>query len=594
MIDSGATALFINKHFVQCHHIICSLLPNTIALHNIDGSKNKAGLLTHFARLTLTIGSWNEPTDFLVTDLGLKDIILGLLWLKKVNPTIDWDSGEMEILNSPEQFTPSLPHILEANCSECRAWIKAGIITDASNEIWVCAGYTLSTKLAIKAGEGKAKRTFEELVPKEYRCHAKVFMETESHQLPKHQPWDHTIDLKPNAPETLKTKVYPMPINKQKTLDQFIQENLEKGYIVPSKSPMASPVFFVKKKTSDLRLIQDYWKLNSITVKNRYPLPLAMDIVNKLWDAKIFTKFDVCWGYHNIRIKEGDEWKAAFITNQGLFEPCVMFFGLTNSPATFQALMNAIFADLIAEGKVAVYLDDILIWSTTLEEHQKIVHKVLRRLEEHDLYLQLKKCEFEQSHVDYLGLVISPGKVSIDPVKVQAVRDWTPPTKLKEVRSFIGFANFYRRFIKDFSKICQLLHDLTKKDVPFIWGPAQQATFDTLKAAFTSTSVLAIWSPTRPTRIEVDASEFAIGRVILQKCDDLDSLWHPIAFRSASFKEAKCNYEIWNREMLAITKALEDWRQFLAGLDDPFEIWTDHRNLEFWRTTQHLTHCQAC
>jgi hypothetical protein len=361
MIDSGASALFVSKHFVQHHYIICSPLPDTIALHNIDGFKNKAESLTHFARLTLMIGSWNEPTDFLVTDLGPKDIILGLPWLKKVNPTIDWDSSEMEIPNSPEQFTPSLFHILEANCSECQAWIKAGIITDASDEIWVCAGYTLSIKLAVEAGEGKAKKTFAELVPKEYQCHAKVFSETESHRLPKHQPWDHMIDLKSDAPETLKSKVYPMPINEQKTLNQFIKVNLEKGYIVPSKSPMASSIFFVKKKTGDLRLIQDYRKLNSITVKNHYPLPLSLDIINKLRDAKIFTKFDVCWGYHNVRIKEGNEWKAAFITNQGLFEPRVMFFGLTNLPATFQALMNIIFADLIAEGKVAVYLDDILI-----------------------------------------------------------------------------------------------------------------------------------------------------------------------------------------------------------------------------------------
>jgi hypothetical protein len=255
IIDSGATALFISKRFVQRHHIICSPLPNTIALHNIDGSKNKARSLTHFARLTLTIGSWNEPTNFLITDLGPKDIILGLPWLKKVNPTIDWDSSEMEIPNSLEQFTPFPPHVLEANRLECQAWIKAGIITDASNEIWVYTGYTLSTKLAMKAGEGKAKKTFEELVLKEYQRYAKVFSETESYRLPKHQPWDHTIDLKPNAPETLKMKVYPMPINKQKTLNQFIQENLEKGYIIPSKSLMALPVFFVKKKTGNLRLI---------------------------------------------------------------------------------------------------------------------------------------------------------------------------------------------------------------------------------------------------------------------------------------------------------------------------------------------------
>ena len=160
-----------------------------------------------------------------------------------------------------------------------------------------------------------------------------------------------------------------MPINEQEALNQFLDENLAKGYIVPSKSPMASPVFFVKKKDGKLRLIQDYRKLNDITVKNHYPLPLASDIINKLKGAKIFTKFDVRWGYHNVRIKEGDEWKAAFVTNRGLFEPRVMFFGLTNSPATFQALMNAIFADLIAEGKVAVYLDDILIWSSDLPEH---------------------------------------------------------------------------------------------------------------------------------------------------------------------------------------------------------------------------------
>jgi hypothetical protein len=168
MIDSGATALFVSKCFVQCHYIICSPLPNTIVLHNINGSKNKAGLLIHFACLILMIGSWNEPTNFLITNLGPEDIILRLPWLKKVNPIIDWDSGEMEIPNSPEQFTPLSPYILEANRSECRAWIKAGIITDTFDENWVCAGYTLSTELAIKASEGKVKKTFEELIPKEY------------------------------------------------------------------------------------------------------------------------------------------------------------------------------------------------------------------------------------------------------------------------------------------------------------------------------------------------------------------------------------------------------------------------------------------
>lgn len=231
---------------------------------------------------------------------------------------------------------------------------------------------------------------------------------------------------------------------------------------------MVSLVFFVKKKNGELRLIQDYRKLNELTVQNWYPLPLATDIINKLKGAKIFTKFDIRWGYHNVRIQEGDEWKATFVTNRGLFEPKVIFFGLTNSPATFQSLMNTIFADLIAEGKVAVYLDNILIWSNDLSEHHKIVHEVLERLAKHDLYLRPEKCEFEKSKVEYLGLVISEGQVVMDLTKVKAVAEWPTPKSLKEVRGFIGFANFYRRFIKNFSKLARPLHDLTKKDVPFI------------------------------------------------------------------------------------------------------------------------------
>lgn len=304
------------------------------------------------------------------------------------------------------------------------------MLEEATEELWCAAGFTYSTELAAEAHQAKPKKTFNEMVPEEYRQYAKVFSEPDSERLPEHKPYDHTIDLKPDAPETIRSKVYPMPVNEQAELDAFLDENLRKGYIVPSKSPMASPVFFVKKKDGKLRMVQDYQKLNDITVKNRYPLPLASDIINRLRQSKYFTKFDVRWGYNNIRIKEGDEWKAAFTTNRGLFEPRVMFFGLTNSPATFQALMNSIFGDLIAAGKVAVYLDDILIFSDTREEHRRVTHEVLRRLQEHDLFLRPEKCKFEQTEIEYLGLVIRQGEVSMDPIKVQAVRDWPTPTEL--------------------------------------------------------------------------------------------------------------------------------------------------------------------
>ncbi|EEB88901.1 hypothetical protein MPER_13072, partial [Moniliophthora perniciosa FA553] len=431
----------------------------------------------------------------------------------------------------------------------------------------------------------------EEIVPAEFHQYRKVFSEEESYRLPEHKPYDHTIDLKPDAPETIRSKVYPMSMNEQVELDQFLEENLRKGYIVPSKSPLASPVFFVKKKDGKLRFVQDYRKLNEFTVKNRYPLPLASDIINRLKGARYFTKLDVRWGYNNIRIKEGDEWKAAFVTNRGLFEPQVIFFGLTNSPATFQALMNSIFADLIAKGKVAVYLDDILIYSTTLEEHHQTTHEVLKRLQENDLYLRPEKCEFDQQQVEYLGMVIREGQVSMDPVKVRAVKEWATPRNLRELRGFLGFANFYRRFIKDFSKIARPLNDLTKKDCRWEWGLRQRQAFEALKEAFTKEPILVMWDPDRPTRLEVDASGYATGGVILQQLED--GLWHPVAYRSESMAPAERNYEIYDREMLAIIRALEDWRHYLEGLPESFEIITDHRNLEYWRTAQDLSRRQA-
>src|ERR1700710_2085199 len=207
-----------------------------------------------------------------------------------------------------------------------------------------------------------------------------------------------------------------------------------------------------------------------------------------------------------------------------------MFFGLTNSPATFQALMNSIFSDLITAGTVAVYLDNILIFTGTLEDHRKITHEVLRQLRAHDLYLRPEKCEFEKTEIEYLGLVIREGEVSRDPTKVEAGRNWSAPKTLREVRGFLGFATFYRRFIKDFSKIARLLNNLTKKDTLFLWSEPQQSAFETLRNAFTTAPILTLWDPERPTRMEVDASGFATGGALLQEAPD--GQWHPIAFRS--------------------------------------------------------------
>jgi len=221
-------------------------------------------------------------------------------------------------------------------------------------------------------------------------------------------------------------------------------------------------VFFIKKKDGSLQLVQDYRTLNAITIKNRYPLSLISELVSQLRGAKYFTKLDVRWGFNNVRIKPGDEWKVAFCTNRSLFEPLMMFFGMTNSPATFQTMMNNIFRTLIAEGIVVVYLDDILIFTRTEEEHERAVRRVLEVLAEHKLFLHPEKCEFHQKEIEYLGLVISENKVAMDPVKAARVRDWPTPENWTDMQAFIGFVNFYHRFIRDFSTITRPFFDLIR------------------------------------------------------------------------------------------------------------------------------------
>ena len=235
-------------------------------------------------------------------------------------------------------------------------------------------------------------------------------------------------------------------------------------------------------------------------MKNKYPLTLISELINKLQGARYFTKLDVRWGFNNVWMKEGDEWKAAFQTNRGLYEPLVMFFGLTNSPATFQTMMDGIFEDLISEGVVVVYLDDILIFTKTLDEHRKVVCRVMELLQKHGLSLKPEKCEFEKTSVEYLGVVVSQDSVKMDPAKVAGVSNWPTLSNKKEVQSFLGFTNFYRRFIEGFSHIAQLLFDLTKGDSMFKWSSEEQLAFDTLKDKITSTPILALPDNSRPYR----------------------------------------------------------------------------------------------
>jgi len=279
---------------------------------------------------------------------------------------------------------------------------------------------TISQKLAEGARRASEMRKGLLTLPDCIKGFESVFAKEDFDILPEHRQWDHVIELVPGS-EPKSSKVYPLSPVEQKELDSFLEENLRTGQIWPSKSPMAALVFFIKKKDGSLQLVQDYRALNSMTVKNKYLLPLISELVLQLRRARYFTKLDIHWGFNNVHIKPGDEWKMAFRTNRGLFKPLVMFFGMTNSPATFQTMMNDIFRDLIVEGIMVVYLDDILIFTRTEEEHAKAIRWVLQVLQEHKLFLHPEKCEFCKEQIEYLGLVISENEVFMDLVKVVGV-----------------------------------------------------------------------------------------------------------------------------------------------------------------------------
>jgi hypothetical protein len=281
---------------------------------------------------------------------------------------------------------------------------------------------TVSRCLVEAFAKNSKPKGFEDIVLTSLHTYADVFSETAFDSLLECHKWDHTIELE-HEPSPVFCKVYPMTLAEQMEMDTFLEEALATGRIRQSKSPLGAPVFFIKKKDGKLCFIQDYWALNAITRNNWYLFPLIDNLIHQLKDACYFTKLDIYWGYNNVCICEGDKWKAAFSTNRGLFEPLVMYFGLTNSLATFQMMTNEIFQDLITEGIVSMYLDNILIFTNSLEEHHQTTCLVLDCICEHKLYLQPEKCKFEKTKIEYLGVIISHNKVEMDLVKIAGVAD---------------------------------------------------------------------------------------------------------------------------------------------------------------------------
>jgi hypothetical protein len=332
--------------------------------------------------------------------------------------------------------------------------------------------------------------------------------------MPPDRDIEFIIELQPGTAPISK-RPYRMPPNELAELKIQLQDLLDKGFICPSASPWDCSALFVKKKDNSLTLCVDYRPLNAVTIKNKYPLPRIDILFDQLDGARVFSKIDLRSGYHQIKIKPSDIPKLAFSTRYGLYEYLVMSFGLTNAPAYFMYLMNSVFIPKLNKF-IVVFIDDILIYSKTKEDHVNHIRVVLQRLRDHRLYAKFSKCEFWLDSVKFLGHAISSEGISVDPTKVQEVMDWKPPTSVHQIRSFLGLAGYYHRFIPDFSKIAKPMTELLKKEVKFHWDDKCEEAFHTLRKLLTTALVLAQPDNTQPFDVYCDASGTGLGCVLMQ------------------------------------------------------------------------------
>jgi hypothetical protein len=332
--------------------------------------------------------------------------------------------------------------------------------------------------------------------------------------MPSDRDIEFAIELQPGTTPISK-RPYRMSPAELAELKKQLQELLDKGFIRPSTSPWGCPALFVKKKDESLRLCIDYCPLNAVTIKNKYPLPRIDVLFDQLVGAKVFSKIDLRSSYHQIKIRASDILNTDFSTRYGLYEFLVMSFGLTNAPAYLMYLMNSVFMPRL-DKFVVVFIDDILVYSKNEEEHAGRLHVVLQRLQEHHLYAKLSKCDFWLKEIKFMGHTISQAGIAVDPDKVQEVMNWKPPTIVHQIRSFLGLAGYYRRFIPDFSRIAKPITELLKKEAKFVWGQKCEDAFHALRQHLTTTPVLAQPDSSKPFDVYCDASGTGLGCVLMQ------------------------------------------------------------------------------
>jgi hypothetical protein len=594
LIDSGATDCFVNPKWLEKagYNLAECLKPCGDTVKLADLSKRQVmGRMS----LSLKLGQFKGKVNVMVLDIGSYDLILGDTWLIEHNAVMDYRSksvtlrkGSKRLSIRPKQWAGVIRDVTPV-VSVLTAKQGKRLLPKAIDMGWIMVRHEANPELQAIGGLTEEDPHLREINDTELRALVDEFIELFG-PIPPHSAKDRglgpAISLEPGASPTWRP-VFKLTLEERAALSQQIKEMLEKGWIEPSSSPYGAPVLFVRKKDGSLRLVIDYRALNRLTVKNRYPLPRIDDLLDIIGKAKYFTSLDLTSGYHQILISQEDIEKTAFRTPIGHYQWKVLSMGLTNAPSVFQMVMNKVFGDLIGKG-VVVYMDDILIFSKTREDHLKHIRQVFEILRKEQLYCKLPKCEFMKTEISYLGHIIDEQGVHPDPRKIKVVETWPRPTNVHELRAFLGMCNYFRRFIKGYAKITYPMTELLRKGVwdkgKDPWLPIHDTSFEVVKHALTTAPVLTHYDPSKPMELICDASKVALGGILLQE-------GRPLAYESRKFSPTETRYSTGDRELLAVIHCLKVWRCYLHG--QPFTLVTDHKPNTYLRSLENWSDRQA-
>ncbi|KAK1699471.1 hypothetical protein QYE76_016168 [Lolium multiflorum] len=605
IIDGGSCRNLASKEL--CTKLKLKYLPHPHPYYIQWLSDNGEMKVNHMVRVEFAIGPYKDCIDFDVVPMTVCHLLLGRPWLydRSVQHNGRANTYHLEYKGkkinlqpmSPQQIVNESRQKIEVNLEDAPLDRRenCNVVSDITKSERVNSLVSLATKedmrefsedptamplVLLYRGTVLVSNDMTPLplgVSNVLQEFGDVFPEEVPAGLPPLRGIEHQIDLIPGASLPNRAPYRTNP-EETKEIQKQVQALLDKGYIRISLSPCDVPVILVPKKDGTWRMCVDCRAINNITIRYRHPIPRLEDMLDELSGAAVFSKIDLRSGYHQIRMKEGDEWKTAFKTKFGLYEWLVMPFGLTNAPSTFMRLMNHVLREFIGKF-VVVYFDDILIYSRNESDHTIHIRHVLQVLRDNQLYGNLEKCTFCKDKVIFLGYVVSKHGVEVDVSKIEAIQNWPTPMNVSQVRSFHGLAGFYRRFVPNFSTIAAPLNDLTKKGVVFEWGAAQDHAFDELKRLLTSAPLLALPDFNKQFEIECDASGIGIGGVLMQE-------GRPIAYFSEKLSGAKLNYPIYDKELYALIRVLEVWQHYLWPKE--FIIHSDHEALKYLKAQSTL------